>query len=297
MGTQIRLVFYAENGIEADSIAKLSFERIDDLNSKLSDYIQDSELNRLCLTYLEDVEVSTDLHRILKIANRISTRTNGAFDVSAGPLVRLWRDARKSKSVPKNSDIKYAKQNVGYTKIEFSSPTTIRLAKKDMQLDLGGIGKGYAADEVLKLMEQHGISAALIDMGGDIRVSGPPGNKAFWNLAFSYYDKDGEEQIKHIQLKHGAVATSGDLYQFVEIDGKRYSHIIDPNSGWALSDHSQVTVIADTATRADAFASAFSVLGIKQAKELVPQLQQLELFMVQTLKGTKVQWQSPEFGQ
>ena len=214
MGTQIRLVFYAGNKAGADSIAKLSFERIDDLNSKLSDYIQESELNRLCRAYNEEVEVSTDLHRIIKIANRISERTKGAFDISAGPLVRLWRNARKSKSVPTTSAIKLAKQKVGYSNIEFPTPTTVRLARKGMQLDLGGIGKGYAADEVMKLVEKNGINAALIDMGGDILVSGPPGNKPFWNLAFSYYDEDGKERIKHIQLKHGG---SGHLWRPLSI--------------------------------------------------------------------------------
>jgi thiamine biosynthesis lipoprotein len=168
--------------------------------------------------------------------------------------------------------------------------------KKGVELDLGGLGKGFTADEVMKLLQFHGVSSALIDMGGDICVSDPPPDKAHWVLAFSYYDEEGKEVIQKIKLKNGAVATSGDLYQFVEIDGKRYSHIVNPITGWALTNRIQVTVIADKATRADAFASAFSVLGIEKTKSKYRDLVNLEVFMVEENgKQGYGQWSSPSF--
>src|SRR5690606_30194410 len=117
-----------------------------------------------------------------------------------------------------------------------------------MQLDLGGIGKGFAADEAINVLRENGIHAALVDMGGDITVSEPPPNKEYWVLGFSYFDEKGEEIFKKIRLKNQAIATSGDLFQYTLIDGKRYSHIIDPKNGMALSNRIQVTTMAPNGT-------------------------------------------------
>ena len=119
MGTQIRLVFYTTNNDKADSVAFLAFNRIDALNKKLSDYLDNSELSVLANQVQKEVVVSDDLYRVLKKANEVSEATNGAFDISAGPLMRLWRNTRKTKILPTVSDLVEAKQNVGYKFIEF----------------------------------------------------------------------------------------------------------------------------------------------------------------------------------
>jgi thiamine biosynthesis lipoprotein len=172
---------------------------------------------------------------------------------------------------------------------------TVRLTKEGMQLDLGGIGKGFAADEAINLLRNHGVTAALVDMGGDITVSDAPPEKDFWVLGFSYFDKNGQEVFRKVRLKNQAVATSGDLYQYVFIDGRRYSHIIDPHSGMALSNNIQVTTIAPNGTMADAYASALSVLGIEEAKEIVQKTSNLEVFMVEDIPGEYQQWNSSGF--
>ena len=295
MGTQIRLVFYASGQILADSVSKAVFSRIDELNAELSDYLVDSELNILCAQTRKDVSVSSDLYLILKASVAVSEQTKGAFDVTAGPSIRLWRKVRKTKIKPSKAEIKKAMRRVGYHYIAFPKENTIRLEKKGMQLDLGGIGKGFAADEVLKVLESYGITSALIDMGGDIRVSDPPPNKAYWVLAFSYYNADKKEIVQKIKLKNQAVATSGDLYQFIEIDGIRYSHIIDPQTGMALGNGIQVTTIAPNATLADAYASAFSVIGIEEAINRVQEIPSLEFFMVENSKQEHKSWQSKGF--
>lgn len=295
MGTQIRLVFYTSDQGKADSVSKAVFARIDGLNNKLSDYIEESELNTLCKQAQQDVSVSEDLYLVLKEAVRISKKTEGAFDVSAGPLVQLWRKARDTKALPSNTEITTAKQRVGNKYITFPQKNTVRLEKPGMQLDLGGIAKGFAADEAIKILESHKIGSALIDMGGDIRVSNPPPNKPYWTLAFSYFNREGNEIVRKIRLKNQAVATSGDLYQSVSIDGVRYSHIIDTRTGYALSNSTQVTVISKSGLLADAHASAVSVMGIQRSIVFLNEVANLKIFMVSRSKDGYTQWNSPNF--
>ncbi len=295
MGTQIRLVFYTSNQGKADTIAFRAFDRIDELNKELSDYLVTSELNSLTKQYEKEVVVSSDLFRILKKSVEISKITKGAFDISVGPLIELWRKTRKTRILPSEAKLIEAKQRVGYSNIAFHNKNVIQLNAKEMKLDLGGIGKGFTADEVIKVLESNGVRSALVDMGGDIRVSNPPPNREYWILAFSYYNEEDVEVVKRIRLKNGAVATSGDLYQFVEIDGIRYSHIINPLTGLALNNSIQVTTIARNATEADAFASAFSVMGIAKTTEFIKTKSNIEVFIVQKSKNTFKQWNNSTF--
>ena len=295
MGTQIRLVFYTTNNDKADSVASLAFNRIDGLNKKLSDYLDNSELNLLVNQVQKEVVVSDDLYRVLKNANEVSEATNGAFDISAGPLTQLWRNTRKTRTLPTASDLVDAKQNVGYTYIKFPKKNVVLLNTNAMQLDLGGIGKGFTADEIIKVLELNGVTSALVDMGGDIRVSNPPPGKEHWVLAFSYFNEEGEVIIKKIGLKDAAVATSGDMYQYVEIDGKKYSHIINPITGMALTKSIQVTTIAKNATLADAYASAYCVMAYDNNTANDKKLPNIEIFMVSQSNEGYRHWNSPGF--
>ena len=297
MGTQIRLVFYTTNNDKADSVASLAFNRIDALNKKLSDYLDNSELNLLANQVQKEVVVSDDLYGVLKKANEVSEATNGAFDVTAGTLIQLWRKTRKTKILPTKLQLEIAKEHVGYKYITFPKKNVVLLNANTIQLDLGGIGKGFTADEVIKVLELNGVTSALVDMGGDILVSNPPPGKEHWVLAFSYCNEKDEEVIKKIGLKDAAVATSGDMYQYVEIDGKKYSHIINPQTGMALNNNVQVTTIAKNATEADALASAFSVMGISNVKNNSKVLTNLEVFMVDNSKEGYSQWNSEGFNQ
>ncbi|MCJ7465597.1 MAG: FAD:protein FMN transferase [Maribacter sp.] len=295
MGTEIRLILYTSDQIKADSIAHLAFNRIDELNAIFSDYRSDSELNKLCERPNEDVRVSDDLFAIIKTSLEVSRLTQGAFDITAGPIVRLWRTARQTKTMPSDDEIRHLRKRVGFKNIGLTDEKTVRLKKKGMQLDLGGIGKGYTADEVLKVLEANDIHSALIDMGGDIRVSNPPPNTTHWIVAFSYINSSGNEIVQKLHLKNQAIATSGDLYQFVDFNGIRYSHIVDPNTGWALSSGIQVTTLACNATLADAYASALSVWGMATSKVSIGKLPILEAFLVQhALTGNRL-WHTDGF--
>lgn len=295
MGTQIGLVFYDENKAKADSVAQLVFKRIDELNSRLSNYLPDSEINSLSNKPFMKVPVSNDLFYILKQSVNFSKKTKGAFDVTLGPLIELWRKARDNKQLPGIQEIRTAMVKTGSGNLQLPSKNVVELTKVGMQLDVGGIGKGFAADEAIKILKNNGVNAALVDMGGDITVSDAPPDKDYWILGFSYYDKNGKEVFQKIKLKNRAVATSGDLYQYVVIDNMRYSHIIDPRSGRALSNNIQVTTIAPNGTMADAYASALSVLGVEEGKRVVSKTDGLEVFVVEDIPDGYRQWNSPGF--
>ena len=295
MGTQIGLVFYYNDQLKADSIAQLVFGRIDELNATLSNYLPQSEINLLSNSPYMNVAVSEDLFRLMSISGDYAKRTNGAFDITLGALIGLWKKARENRQVPSIAEIKTAQQRTGYGKVEFPTGNTVRLKQEGMQLDVGGIGKGFAADEAISLLKRNGVNAALVDMGGDVTVSGAPPNREFWVLGFSYYSENGEEVFQKVKLKNQAVATSGDLYQYAVIDGKRYSHIINPKNGMALSNNIQVTVVAANGAMADAYASALSVLGIEEGRNIVQKTPDLEAFMVEDIPGAYKKWNSPGF--
>ncbi len=164
-----------------------------------------------------------------------------------------------------------------------------------MKLDLGAIGKGFAADVVLIILDSLGIRSALVDMGGDISVGDAPPEKEYWTLGFSYTNAEGIEIFQKVKLKNQAIATSGDLYQHVEINGHRYSHIIDPRTGEALANGIQTTVIAPTATMADAYASAFSVMGIENTKLFLKIGSPMEVFVSEDNGMNHRQWKSEGF--
>lgn len=297
MGTQIGLVFYDNNEdmARADSIAQLVFNRIDALNNTLSNYLPQSEINKLSSSSNINVSVSDDLFRLLQISRDFSVDTNGAFDITLGPLIELWKKARKNRQLPLTTEISTAQQRTGYGNLEFPMVNVVRLTQEGMKLDVGGIGKGFAADEAISLLKRNGINTALVDMGGDVIVSEAPPNKEFWTLGFSYFDKNGREVFQKVKLKNQAVATSGDLFQYAMIDGKRYSHIINPKNGMALSNNIQVSVIAPNGATADAYASALSVMGIEEGRLFVQKTTDLEVFMVEDLPGSYQQWNSSGF--
>lgn len=295
MGTQIGLVFYAPDSVDADSVAKLVFDRIDGLNLVLSDYLPKSELNRLSETVNIKVKLSQDLYQILRLSVSISEKTGGAFDSSMGPVIALWKNAKKNGSLPTYQEIESARKRTGFKKLEFFGDGAVRLKASGMQLDVGGIGKGYAADKAIELLKDLGVNSALVDMGGDVTVSGAPPDKEYWVLGFSYYDANGAEVFTKLKLRNQAVATSGDLYQYFVLDGKRYSHIVDPNTGTAITNNIQVTAIAPNGTMADAYASALSVMGVVNGQKLQKEIPGLEVFMVEDIPDSYLQWNSPGF--
>lgn len=242
-----------------------------ELDAILSDYQPESELSRLSRTAGsgQAVPLSDDLWTVLRRSQDLAEASDGAFDVTVGPLVRLWRRARRMQALPKEELLAAARAATGYRHLELDERQhTAKLLLPDMRLDLGGIAMGYAVDEALSVLRKHGVARAIMDASGDIGASDPPPGENGWRVGILPLDADGPPS-RYVLLANAAVTNSGDAFQFVEIDGIRYSHIIDPHTGLGLTDRGSVTVLARDCVTADSLATAVSVLGPERGLSLV----------------------------
>lgn len=278
MGVKVRIVTYAECESGAEVACMAAFKRLAELEDIFSDYRPRSELMRLCANAGgAPVKVSDELFEVLECAQRIAQLTDGAFDVTVGPLTHLWRKARRLGKMPSKLELQEAMNRVGWRKLCLdASSRTVQLLVPGMLLDLGGIAKGYMLDCALNVLRKRGIKSALIEAGGDIVVSEPPPNTIGWKIMLAGEFKGGgnsksaDKLGRIITVANSAVATSGDTEQFVEIDGVRYSHIVDPRVGLLTAKGVIATVIASNGMIADALATVLYILGdLKQFNEIV----------------------------
>ncbi|MHC4383709.1 MAG: FAD:protein FMN transferase [Planctomycetota bacterium] len=269
MGVEARIVLYCPDEAAGRRAARGAFDRLAQLDGVMSDYRPDSELARVCRRAgpgRGPVPVSDDLGRVLDQARAVSAASAGAFDVTVGPLAELWRRARRAGKLPDPSAIDAARTRVGWRSMLVDTQSrTLELTRPDMQLDLGGIGKGFAAGEAVAFLSRCGVSRCLVDLGGDIAAGDPPPGADGWQVAIA------SKPARVLTIAGQAVAMSGDTEQYLEIDGVRYSHIIDPRSGVGLTDRTAVTVIGPEAAITDALASAISVLGAEHGLALLDQ--------------------------
>jgi thiamine biosynthesis lipoprotein len=287
MGTTFRLVLYASSAERAARAAQAAFARVAELDATLSDYRSDSELMALCRRAGgPPVPVGPDLLRVLSASQEWARRSGGAFDVTVGPVVQLWRRARRVGEMPGESALTEARGLVGDDKLRLDArAATARLARAGMRLDLGGIAKGFAADEAQGVLRAHGITRALVAAGGDVVVSGPPPGKAGWSIEVALPAPLRDPDARPLELRDAAVSTSGDAEQFVTLGGVRYSHIVDPRTGMALTGRSGVTVVAPTGTTSDALATAISVLGPERGLRLAEAIPGAAAWIVQETPG------------
>jgi thiamine biosynthesis lipoprotein len=264
MGSPVQIVLYAATEEAAEAASREAFARVAAIDAALSDYRPDSELMLLCRNAVpgEPQPASDDLLNVLTRAQEISHATDGAFDVTVGPLVQLWRASRKSKTLPTPDELAAARDRVGWESYQVDlEARTVTLLKSDMQIDFGGIATGYAADAALAVLSDHGIRSAMVNASGDIVVSDAPPGRDGWRVAIAPLKSDSHANPEFTTLVNRAVTTSGDAYQFVEIDGERYAHIVDPSTGLGLRTRCSATVMADDCMTADAWATALCILG------------------------------------
>ena len=297
MGTDFTIRLVAPNQSAADRGLAAAFARVKELEKVMSDYDAESEISRLVVQapMQRPVEISDDLWHVLRRAEVISQASGGAFDVSVGALSRLWRRARRQKQLPSQQRLQQALRSVGYQSVLLGKERpTIQLQRAGVRIDFGGIGKGFAADAALKELQRVGLKSALVDAGGDLAIGAAPPGEPGWRIGVAPLKANGPPS-RYLQLSDCGIATSGDAWQFVEIDGRRYSHILDPVSGIGLTTRSSVTVIAADATSADGLASAVSVLGPEAGLALVGRWKGAEALVVQdTAKGVRT-WKSCRF--
>jgi thiamine biosynthesis lipoprotein len=264
MGLPVRIRLCSPEHASAAAAADAAFARIAALDRAMSDYRPDSELRGIAAAAGRPISVSADLLAVLERAVDVARRTDGAFDPTVGPLVSLWREARATGRLPDRSALEAAQSHVGWGKLELDiTNRTVRLHDSRMQLDLGGIAKGYILQQAVRTLTARGATCALVEAGGDIVVGDPPPGRDGWQI-----DADGadaEFRQRASRLKGAALATSGPTAQFLEVDGVRYSHVVDPRSGIGVTNGLVAHVIADDAATADALATALTVVGSKDA--------------------------------
>jgi thiamine biosynthesis lipoprotein len=274
MGVPIKLVLYAADQSSANRAAEAAYRRIAQIDQTMSDYKSDSELSNLNRTAGQGkpIRVSDDLWTVLLRSQRLAEKTGGAFDVTVGPYVRLWRRARRSGEFPSAERLAEARAAVGSRRLMLNEERqTAELLVAGMRLDLGGIAAGYAADQALSALAEQGVTVALIYISGDVLVGEPPPGRDGWRVGIAPVAAPDGPPSRYLSLRRASLTTSGDAFQHVVISGKRYSHIVDPRTGVGLTDQSSVTVIAPDAMTADSLATTVSVLGPEEGLKLIEQ--------------------------
>lgn len=304
MGVDVTLTLYGGSEPAANDAAARAFARISALNAVFSDYDPDSEAMRLCRTAKpgEAMPVSPDLMSILAAARGLSARSAGAFDVTIGPVSKLWRRARRQKELPNPKLLVAALPAVDYRHLSLDAKAgTVTLARTDLQLDFGGIVKGYAAHQALQTLQASGFPQSLVAVAGDIAAGDPPPDAPGWRIGVAPLDRPDGPPSRWLKLANVCVSTSGDAFQFVEIEGVRYSHIVDPRTGVGLTHRTSVTVIAPDGATADGLATTASIIGRDAGLKLIAETPQAAgLFVTAESDGLSVHetpnWRAWEWG-
>ncbi len=294
MGSPFNLVIVSSDSIKANQLAKQCFQLVDSLNHIFSNYDSSSELSKINASAgLLPFKMSPAMLDLVQKSEQAFVQSKAAYDISIGPLSSLWRNARKSKYFPSPNQVLATKKLVGLDQVKINKRLgTIFLPTTGMQLDFGGIAKGYIAQWVIDYLAKNGIDEALADAGGDIVMSGAPLNSKGWVIGVNIPETTDDLLNKKLQISNCSVATSGDVYQYFEKEGVKYSHIINPITGYGVTNLRNVTIIAKTGARADWLATACSILPIKEAKALA--LSNHAALLISTLQNGKLHFESTE---
>ncbi len=296
MGSQFAIVCFAKDSLTARVVAGQAWQRIDEMNRILSDYDPESELSTF--NYKAGNAgwqvVSKDLYHALDYGKKLAAESNGAFDPTVGPLSRVWRRAFNQSVLPSDSALAAARLLVDYQQLILRGGKEARLNRPGMRVDPGAFVKGWAADEALSILKRAGISRALVDAGGDLALGDPPPGKRGWRIELPGLDANQQPTTKVIERANAGIATSGDAYRYLTVDGVRYSHLVDPKTGMGLTHLSSVTVIARNGLEADAYATALSVMSPEDAFYFSAKKHLPAQWIVREASGLKVR-QNPLF--
>jgi len=270
MGTTYSVKWVDTDLKRAESLHPLIDAKLVEINQQMSTYIKDSELSSFNQSPAgTEVKASDQLFEVLSLAHAISDETDGAFDITVGPLVNLWGFGPEGRIIkaPDNDEIVTLRERIGYQKLKLADSRLIR-KEADIYVDLSAIAKGYAVDQLAKLLEQNGIEQYLVEIGGELRAKGEKPGQQPWRIAIES-PQAGERGVQRIvQVRDVGIATSGDYRNYFEQDGVRYSHTIDPATAKPISHNlASVTVLSPQCAKADAYATAYSVMGPEAAYE------------------------------
>lgn len=276
MGTIVEITTVG-NESDCRQAMELAFGEIKRIDSLMNVYDEDSEISRINQAAGESaVAVSEDTFEVIDRAVEYADRTDGALDISVAPLMELWGFGSDKNQVPANGELKKRLSLVNYKNIIMDkSRSTVKLESPGMRIDVSGIAKGYAVDRAVQALKDAGVQSALVNAGGDIyAMSSPPGRDS-WHIGIRN-PRNRADLLGIVKLRDRAVATSGDYENFFEVDGKRYCHIIDPETGWPVSGIMSVTIVASDTTGADALATAVFPLGAEGGMKMIEELEGVE---------------------
>lgn len=272
MGSLFQIKLYADNQDAAQRAADAAFARIEQINQAASDYLPESELSRFNKAPDHTaIAASADLFALVEKSLEVSKLTDGAFDVTCAYAVQNWRRAKRQRQLPSPEQTRRAIEMTDWRALQLDAKKrTVTRLKPGVRIDLGGIGKGYAANEALLVLKRHGITRAVAAASGDMAIGDPPPDEKGWEIKLRTFEKPEEtDKLIHLSLRNCGVSTSGDLHQFLELDGVRWSHIIDPKTGLGLTHRIACTVIAPTAFESDALDTPLCVMGVKRGLALI----------------------------
>jgi len=297
MGTTYNVKYVVESDAPVEGLQQKIDARLVDINKLMSTYDPTSELSRFNqYRYTDNFAASPDTLFVVEEALRLAKLSGGVLDVTVGPLVNLWGfgPTKRPEKVPNQSDIDAVRDYVGYAKLS-TTGSGLRKSNPMLYVDLSTIAKGYGVDEVAAILDKHNITNYLVEIGGEMRVTGQRGDGSEWLIAIEKPVTTERAVQKVLSIGTNAVATSGDYRNYYEEDGKRYSHLIDPTTGSPISHNLvSVTVIHPSSMTADGLATAFNVMGWEQARALAEQ-EQLAVFLIRRVDDGFEEYASPEF--
>ncbi|MAI40954.1 MAG: FAD:protein FMN transferase [Candidatus Azotimanducaceae bacterium] len=293
MGTTYTVKIITNNDLESLH-EKIKFE-LKRINTIMSTYIKSSELSLLNKSPVgNSIQISEDLTELLSLSHDIYKLTDGAFDVTVGPLVNLWGfgpegDAR---DIPTPKEIAQQMQRIGFNQLQLEGQTAYRM--DDIYIDLSGIAKGFAVDRVAALIKEHSYADYLVEIGGELKVGGNNGEGKPWSIAIEKPEVLQRSIFRTLPLNNLGIATSGDYRNYREINGQRYSHLIDPRTGMPITHQLvSVTVLNPSTAFADGLATGLSVLNYKEAMKIAVEQKYAVLFIIKVDSGFSEQ-RSPE---
>lgn len=283
LGTINEITLYDITKKDGDRILKKCESILKDIDNKMSSQITSSEISKINNKAGDDyVKVSDDTYYVIKESIIFSSMSNDTFDISVGPIVDLWAIGTENAKVPTKKEIKDKLPLVNYKDILLNDNTkSVKLAKKDMKIDLGGIAKGYAADKIYEYLKEEKLESALINLGGNIYVLGSKENNQPFSIGVQDPTKPRGNSIGNIKVSNKSVVTSGIYERYLEKNNKIYHHMLDPHTGYPFDNNlSSVTIVSDKSIICDALSTTTFGLGVEKGLKLVESLDGVDAIFI-----------------
>lgn len=286
MGTTLEIKVFCKDQSVCDKAIAEAHEEVKRLDHIFSNYKTDSVLSKFHSVADEGkYKVPKVFIKLIELSIEYSYVTGGAFDITVAKLVDVWKASQERNKVPTENEINEALRCVGYEKIKlYPSSSEIELDPPCVRLDFGGIGKGYAVDKVVEILNKHGIKRGIVNFSGNMFAMNPPPDSDGWDIGIRN-PRVEFAPITMVRIRNMSISTSGDYERYLLIEGKSYSHIINPKNGMPISSVPSVTVLSKSATSADALSTALTVIGHSQSLNMLKNMPAIEALIIREIDG------------